>query len=115
MDSRVQTVGVKGFDEIAVEKVDCLLALLEEIALGEFLYERFSLHGGTALNLFMLDAPRLSLDADLVCLMRWQTRLWVPECAWGGYLSRAHPDGSGCSAGRDKRKSGKYIVNVIAN
>jgi len=66
MDSQRQTAGVGRFDELAAEKANRLLMLLEEITLDEFLGDgRLCLHGGTALNLFIMDAPRLSLDVDL--------------------------------------------------
>jgi predicted nucleotidyltransferase component of viral defense system len=48
-----------------VKKVDRLVKLLAEINRHPYLSERVSLHGGTAINLFLLDAPRLSIDADL--------------------------------------------------
>lgn len=52
-------------DETIAEKVNTLLMLLEEVALNATLGSKVCLHGGTALNLFILDMPRLSLDADL--------------------------------------------------
>ena len=42
-----------------------LLAVLREIGRHPFLGPRFHLRGGTAINLFLADAPRLSVDADL--------------------------------------------------
>jgi len=38
---------------------------LEEVALDETLSKKVCLHGGTALNLFLFDTPRLSFDIDL--------------------------------------------------
>ena len=53
------------FDPLAVEKVTRLLAILAHISHDPFLAPRVCLHGGTALNLFILGAPRLSVDIDL--------------------------------------------------
>src|SRR5204863_7395988 len=39
--------------------------LLESIRSHPFLKERIALKGGTALNLFVFDVPRLSVDIDL--------------------------------------------------
>jgi predicted nucleotidyltransferase component of viral defense system len=55
----------KKMSAIAVEKTSRLLILLEAMATHEFLQGKVCLHGGTALNLFIFDTPRLSLDADL--------------------------------------------------
>lgn len=54
-----------GFQADALEKVLHLLALLGAIRSHPFLEPRTALKGGTALNLFALDAPRLSVDIDL--------------------------------------------------
>ncbi|MGB6067768.1 MAG: nucleotidyl transferase AbiEii/AbiGii toxin family protein [Desulfomonilaceae bacterium] len=47
------------------EPVFYLLALLSGISKHPFLKERFVLKGGTALNLFVFNKPRLSVDIDL--------------------------------------------------
>ncbi|HMK33915.1 MAG TPA: nucleotidyl transferase AbiEii/AbiGii toxin family protein [Desulfomonilaceae bacterium] len=54
-----------GFRAEILEKVFYLLALLTGISKHPFLKERVVLTGGTALNLFMFDLPRLSVDIDL--------------------------------------------------
>jgi predicted nucleotidyltransferase component of viral defense system len=48
-----------------LEKVIRLFALLEGFRSHPFLKSRFALKGGTALNLFVFDVPRLSVDIDL--------------------------------------------------
>ncbi len=48
-----------------LEKSLRLLSLLEAFFQHPFLKSRFTLKGGTALNLFLFDVPRLSVDADL--------------------------------------------------
>jgi predicted nucleotidyltransferase component of viral defense system len=54
-----------GFRPEILEKVWHLMAILDEINRHPFLKERLVLKGGTALNLFMFDLPRLSVDIDL--------------------------------------------------
>lgn len=48
-----------------LEKSLTLLSLLDVIGENTWLRGKFALKGGTALNLFHFDAPRLSLDIDL--------------------------------------------------
>lgn len=48
-----------------LEKVAILLALLEGVSRHPYLKTRVALKGGTALNLFLFDIPRLSVDIDL--------------------------------------------------
>ena len=55
-----------GFDPLVIEKVERLLELLDAIADNPYLRPRLVLHGGTALNLFHADIPRLSVDIDLL-------------------------------------------------
>jgi predicted nucleotidyltransferase component of viral defense system len=54
-----------GFRPEMVEKVIRLLLVLDRIANHRFLDSRMCLHGGTALNVFVLGLPRLSVDIDL--------------------------------------------------
>jgi hypothetical protein len=54
-----------GFKADAVEKVVRLMAMLSAINADPGLRARVCLHGGTAINLFALGAPRLSVDIDL--------------------------------------------------
>ncbi len=49
-----------------VAKVERLLELLGEINDHRYLGPRLVLHGGTALNVFHLDIPRLSVDIDVL-------------------------------------------------
>lgn len=58
-------IDLEGFQERTLDKVDRLLRLLEELGRHPFLKSKLCLHGGTAINIFMLDAPRLSVDIDL--------------------------------------------------
>src|SRR5260370_17160660 len=48
-----------------MEKVWHLMAILDGISVHPFLKDRLFLKGGTALNLFFFDLPRLSVDIDL--------------------------------------------------
>ncbi len=54
-----------GFRPDSLEKVFRLLGLLETLRSNAFLRPRVALKGGTALNLFLFDVPRLSVDIDL--------------------------------------------------
>lgn len=54
-----------GFSPNSLEKVFRLLTLLETLRSNSFLRPRIALKGGTALNLFVFDVPRLSIDIDL--------------------------------------------------
>jgi predicted nucleotidyltransferase component of viral defense system len=54
-----------GFRPSMLEKVARLLALLDGFNAHPFLKGKLALKGGTALNLFVFDVPRLSVDIDL--------------------------------------------------
>jgi len=54
-----------GFRPDILEKVAHLLNLLDAIQSHPFLKNKLVLKGGTALNLFFFDVPRLSVDIDL--------------------------------------------------
>lgn len=60
-----QEAGRTGFRPEILEKVIRLLDLLEAIQRHPYLKSRVALKGGTALNLFIFDVPRLSVDIDL--------------------------------------------------
>jgi len=54
-----------GFRPDTLEKVALLLGLLNSIRSHPYLKDKLALKGGTALNLFFFNAPRLSVDIDL--------------------------------------------------
>ncbi len=54
-----------GFQPESFEKVLRLIELLDALRSHPFLKPRIALKGGTALNLFVFDVPRLSVDIDL--------------------------------------------------
>ncbi len=54
-----------GFRSDALERVIRLVELLEGLRSHPFLKPRIALKGGTSLNLFVFDVPRLSVDVDL--------------------------------------------------
>lgn len=56
---------VREFPPRTLDKVERLLDLLGELGEHPMLKGKLALHGGTAINLFMLDLPRLSVDIDL--------------------------------------------------
>ena len=53
------------FEPRTVDKVERLLDLLDEMERHPALKGKLALHGGTAINLFMIDVPRLSVDIDV--------------------------------------------------
>lgn len=59
-----------GFRPESLEKVLRLNELLEGLRQHPFLKSRLALKGGTALNLFVFDLPRLSVDLDLDYMLR---------------------------------------------
>jgi predicted nucleotidyltransferase component of viral defense system len=61
----LQTAETTGFKADMIEKVLHLLNLLDALNSNRFLKGKWVLKGGTALNMFMLDFPRLSLDIDI--------------------------------------------------
>lgn len=54
-----------GYQPEVLEKVIQLIGLLEALRAHPYLKDRWALKGGTALNLFVFDLPRLSVDIDL--------------------------------------------------
>jgi len=64
-DQLVEVAHSHGFQEETLEKVVLLLTLLDRFQEDPFLKDRFVLKGGTALNLFLWQVPRLSVDIDL--------------------------------------------------
>lgn len=56
---------VTGFRPEMLEKVAQMLGLLNALRSHPFLKGKLALKGGTALNLFVFDLPRLSVDIDL--------------------------------------------------
>ncbi|MEX2498311.1 MAG: nucleotidyl transferase AbiEii/AbiGii toxin family protein [Wenzhouxiangellaceae bacterium] len=63
--SLTQLAEETGFRVEFLEKVDRLLELLQALFNDPFLAERLALKGGTALNLFHFELPRLSVGIDL--------------------------------------------------
>lgn len=64
-ESLAREAAATGFGAEPLEKVFRLLALLDALHSHPFLKTRIALKGGTALNLFHFDVPRLSVDIDL--------------------------------------------------
>jgi predicted nucleotidyltransferase component of viral defense system len=61
----MEEASATGFRPEILEKVIHLLNLLENFRAHPFLKNRCALKGGTALNLFLFNVPRLSVDIDL--------------------------------------------------
>ncbi len=64
-DILMADAGATGFRPEILEKCELLLSLLQGLVDDPFLGPRLVLKGGSALNLFVFDVPRLSLDADM--------------------------------------------------
>lgn len=63
-ESLLHEAGATGFRPEALEKVFLLLDLLDAVNEHPGLSGKLALKGGTALNLFLFDVPRLSVDID---------------------------------------------------
>jgi len=61
----IREAAATGFRAESFEKAARLLEVLAGLRSHPFLRSRIALKGGTALNLFVLDVPRLSVDIDL--------------------------------------------------
>lgn len=87
-----------GFQLEPLEKVIRLLALLDALRSHPFLKPRVVLKGGTALNLFVLDVPRISVDIDLTYIgaadreTMLAERPKVEQAGPGGVRAARHPD-----------------------
>lgn len=64
-ESLMRDATASGFRPEMLEKVIHLINLLNAIQGHPFLKDRLALKGGTALNLFLFNLPRLSVDIDL--------------------------------------------------
>lgn len=64
-ETLIKQAETNGFRPDMLEKVGLLLQLLDAIRSHPFLKNKLVLKGGTALNLFIFDVPRLSIDIDL--------------------------------------------------
>ena len=64
-ETLVNQAEATGFRPDMLEKVGLLLQLLDAVRSHPFLKDKLVLKGGTALNLFIFDVPRLSIDIDL--------------------------------------------------
>lgn len=58
-------IDTSGFQPRTLDKVERLLDLLDEMQRHPDLKGKLAMHGGTAINLFMLDIPQLSVDIDI--------------------------------------------------
>lgn len=61
-EQRQRAAADSGFAVDSLEKVWMLVRLLNMIGAHPFMGPRVALKGGTALNLFVFDVPRLSVD-----------------------------------------------------
>ena len=68
-----------GFRLDMLEKMLILVSLLQSLFEDSYLRGRLALKGGTAINLFMRDLPRLSVDADLNYIGSCDVRIMKEE------------------------------------
>ena len=77
--------------DIYKKQAALLLDILPEIEMEKI----FGLHGGTAINLFYFDMPRLSIDIDLTYIPFSNVTTVSTGQLWGGKvnaaLDRQHP------------------------
>ncbi len=94
---------VTGYRSDVLEKVILLLNLLETLGGHPFLKGRLALKGGTALNLFFSDIPRLSVDIDLNYIGAIDKEIMISEkpnfyasieavCQREGFSLRRYPE-----------------------
>lgn len=115
------------FEPRTVDKVERLLDLLDEMERHPSLKGKLALHGGTAINLFMLDVPRLSVDIDVSYIgsvSREGMLADKPRIEAGietvaralGYAVEAHPGGHAGRKGahvrgrRARRRQGEGVL-----
>ena len=101
----MDVISTDEFEPRTVDKVERLLDLLDEVERHPALKGKLALHGGTAINLFMLDMPRLSVDIDVSYIgsvSREDMRVDRPRIEAGieaivqalGYAVEPHPGGA---------------------
>jgi len=61
----LRAAAASGFRADVLERAIRLMELLEALRSHPYLKTRVALKGGTALNLFVFDVPRISVDVDL--------------------------------------------------
>jgi predicted nucleotidyltransferase component of viral defense system len=108
LEQLLETASATGFRPEILEKVIQLMHLLGSLQDHPFLRGKFALRGGTALNLFHFEIPRLSVDIDMdyigatdvevmkverpvfeksiqaVCSREGFTTRWIPQGHAGG-------------------------------
>ncbi len=105
----IREAAATGFQAEPLEKVIRLLGLLDALRSHPFLKTRIALKGGTALNLFAFDVPRLSVDIDLNYLGAAKRETMQADrpkveqavqavCGRLGIGIKRSPDGHACSS-----------------
>ena len=107
-----------GFRAEMIEKVLHLLNLLDKLNHHPMLKGKWVLKGGTALNLFMFDLPRLSVDIDLNTAMLRQysgiggSEEWRIQGAASWMPGNALPNGKFCTHWNEKPDFSIDIVTL---
>lgn len=103
-----QQAAATGFPPETLEKVFRLLDLLAGICRHPFLKTRVALKGGTALNLFTFEIPRLSVDIDLNYIGATERQAMLADVP---KVKQAVQARSGCLHGN--RRAGLQVANHL--
>ena len=100
-DSLEREASATGFRAEILEKVIHLFSLLDGFQKHPFLRGKWALKGGTALNLFWFDMPRLSVDIDL-----------MPVCCRSesrGLEPPSESEGTGSASASERISTGSFF------
>ena len=105
-----------GFRPEILEKTILLLGLLERFLEHPFIQGRVALKGGTALNLFHFEVPRLSVDIDLNYIGAVERETMLEECPKLEEAIRAVCSREGFNIARSptEHAGGKYRLRYVS-
>ena len=114
-DRLLQEANATGFRPESLEKVLRLIGLLNAIFRIPELASRLALKGGTALNLFLFDLPRLSVDIDLNYIGSADLKVMEEERPWLETRLRAVFEGDDFSVRRapTEHAGGKWMLRYL--
>ena len=114
-DRLLQEANATGFRPESLEKVLRLIGLLNAIFRHPDLASRLVLKGGTALNLFLFDLPRLSVDIDLNYIGSADLKIMEEERPWLETRLRAVFEGDDFSVRRapTEHAGGKWMLRYL--
>jgi len=114
-DRLLQEANATGFRPESLEKVLRLIGLLNAIFRIPELASRLALKGGTALNLFLFDLPRLSVDIDLNYIGSADLKVMEEERPWLETRLRAVFEGDDFAVRRapTEHAGGKWMLRYL--